>query len=66
MSIKVYDVLGREVTTLVNERKEAGSYAVRWAASNQASGIYFYRIHAVGLKAPGTSFTDVKKMILIR
>jgi hypothetical protein len=55
----VYDLLGREVKTLVNEFKQAGSYNVSLDASELASGVYFYRINA-------GDFTDVKKMMLIK
>ena len=57
--LKVYDVLGNEVTTLVNEVKEQGVYTIKFNASNLSSGIYFYRIEA-------GSFTDSRKMILLR
>jgi hypothetical protein len=57
--LKVYDVLGNEVATLVNEEKPAGSYEVTFDASNLSSGIYFYKINA-------GSFSDTKKMILIK
>jgi hypothetical protein len=60
VTIKIYDLLGREVTILVNnEFKLAGSYEIEWNASNYASGVYFYRIQA-------GDFTDVKKMVLIK
>jgi photosystem II stability/assembly factor-like uncharacterized protein len=57
--LQVYDVLGREVVTLVSEVKQPGSYTVRWDASNNSSGVYYYRLQA------GTA-TQTKKMILIR
>jgi len=57
VSLKVYDVLGNEVATLVNEEKPAGQYEVEFNSSHLASGVYFYRIQA------GT-FSQVKKMIL--
>ncbi len=57
--LAVYDVLGREVTTLVNEMKEAGDYATTWNASAAPSGVYFYRLNA------GT-FTETKKLLLLR
>jgi photosystem II stability/assembly factor-like uncharacterized protein len=44
--MKVYDLLGREVAVLVNEKKEPGSYTVRFDASGLASGVYFYKIQA--------------------
>jgi len=57
--LKVYDILGREVTTLVNEVKQAGTYSVSFDASNLASGIYFYTISA-------GKFHLTKKMLLLR
>ncbi len=59
VSLKVYDVLGNEVSTLVNEYKSAGSYEVNFDASSLSSGVYYYQIK-VG------SFFETKKMILIR
>jgi hypothetical protein len=55
----VYDLLGREVTTLVNEKKGAGSYVATFDARGLASGIYFYRLEANG-------FVQSKKMTLLR
>jgi hypothetical protein len=59
VTLKVYDVLGNELVTLVNEEKPAGSYEVRFDARDLASGIYFYRLNA-------GSFRDTKKMLLLR
>ncbi len=59
VSLKVYDVLGNEVATLVNEEKPAGSFEVSWNADNLPSGIYFYKLQA-------GSFTETKKMILLK
>ena len=59
VSFKVYDVLGREVATLVNEVKQPGEYTVTWDAAREPSGIYFYKL------AAGT-YTDCKKMVLIK
>ena len=59
VQIKVFDVLGKEVSALVNEEKPAGSYEVKFNGGNLASGIYFYRIQA-------GSFIDTKKMILLK
>lgn len=58
-SLKVYNVLGQEVATLVNEELKAGAYEVHWNASTLASGIYFYQITT-------GSFLDMKKMLLIK
>jgi hypothetical protein len=57
--LKVYDVLGNEVATLVNEEKPAGSYEVEFSAAGLSSGIYFYQLQAV-------NFVETKKMILLR
>ena len=59
VSIKVFDVLGREVATLVNEARQPGTYTVTWDASGMASGVYFYR-----LQTSGSIVT--KKMLLLR
>ena len=59
VKLVIFDVLGREVTTLVNEMKLAGDYSVTFDGSGYASGVYFYRIE-VG------DFMDVKKMVLIK
>ncbi len=48
VSLKIFDVLGREVATLVNERQNAGQYQVRFDATRLASGMYFYRLQAGG------------------
>ncbi len=59
VTLKIFDVLGREVATLVNERKGAGRYSVEWKGENQPSGVYLYRIQA-------GSFNETRKMILLR
>lgn len=59
VSLKIYDILGNEVATLVNEEKNRGVYTVKFDASQYSSGIYFYKLHA-------GSFVETKKMILIR
>jgi len=59
LSLRVYNVLGQEVATLVNEQLKAGSYKVEFNASNLASGVYFYRLQA-------GSFTETKKLMLLR
>ncbi|QQS38295.1 MAG: T9SS type A sorting domain-containing protein [Ignavibacteriales bacterium] len=65
-TLKVYDVLGREVATLVNEYKDAGSYEVEFDGTHLASGVYYYRIaiHSDQLKAG--ELIQTKKMILIK
>jgi hypothetical protein len=55
----VYDVLGREVATLVHEVKQAGSYPAIWNAASFGSGIYFCKMQT-------GSFTETKKMLLVK
>jgi photosystem II stability/assembly factor-like uncharacterized protein len=64
--LKVYDVLGREVATIVDERLPAGVYRRSWNAEHSASGIYFARLTAMNSADPGKSFNRVRKMLLIR
>jgi len=59
VSLKVFDVLGKEVATLVDEFRNAGAYEINFDASDLPSGIYFYRMTA-------GNFTETKKMILTR
>ena len=63
VTIKVYDMLGREVVLLVNEIKDAGYYTSEFDGTNLASGVYFYRITADG---EGKNFSRIIKMILIK
>lgn len=55
----VYDILGKEITTLVNEKLNLGSYSVDWNADEYPSGVYFYRIETDG-------FADTKRMLLLK
>jgi hypothetical protein len=57
--LKVFDILGREVVTLVNEEKPAGSYEIVFNAANLPSGIYFYRLQA-------GDYIETKKMVLMK
>lgn len=59
VSLKVYDISGREISSLVNEIKEAGYYTVQFDGTNFSSGVYFYKMQA-------NDFVSVKKMILVK
>ena len=65
-TLKVYDALGKEIATLVNEEKPAGTYEIDFDAKNLSSGIYFYRIAIHSDKLTAGSFVETKKMILLR
>lgn len=66
VSIKVYDILGKEVATLVNQKQNAGSYSITFSANNLGSGVYFYKITAAPVGGQAGTFTDIKKMILVK
>ncbi len=63
VTLRVYDILGREITTLVNEYKQAGSYNVEFNAAELSSGIYFYKITANGKTG---KYTAINKMQLLK
>ncbi|MGB3016642.1 MAG: T9SS type A sorting domain-containing protein, partial [Ignavibacteria bacterium] len=57
--LKVFDALGREVRTLVNEQKSPGSHSVSFDGSGLSAGVYYYRLNA-------GEYSDVKKMLLVK
>lgn len=59
VTVKIYDVLGNEISTIVNEEKPAGEYVVEFGGDGLTSGIYFYQLRA-------GDYTDTKKMILLK
>jgi len=59
VQIKIFDILGREISTLVNEQLKPGTYEVDWNAANYPSGVYFYKLITDG-------FTETRKAILIK
>jgi len=59
VSLKIYDLQGREVATIFSEEIPAGDYTRQWDATDLSSGIYFYRLQA-------GSYSEAKKLILLR
>jgi beta-glucanase (GH16 family) len=59
VSLKIYDVLGREIITLASEKMNAGTYMKTWNASNMPSGVYFYQLKA-------GSYADTKKLLILK
>jgi hypothetical protein len=59
VTLKIYDVLGREIKTLVNKQQTPGNYSVKFNAANLPSGVYFYRLRA-------GDFVKIKKMVLLK
>jgi hypothetical protein len=64
--LEVFDMLGRKVSTLVNERKAAGSYQVNFNAATLASGIYFYRLDARSSGSQAGTFSETRRMMLVK
>lgn len=58
VKLVIYDLLGKEIATLINQQMQPGSYSVDWDASNYPSGVYFYKLET-------ESFTESKKMVLV-
>ena len=63
MSLKVYDLIGREVATLVSEEMKVGNYEATFDASSIPSGVYFYKLTAAGT---AVDFVQTKKMMLVK
>lgn len=59
ISLKIYDILGREVAILVNEKQDAGNHTVQWNAANYTSGVYFYKLST-------ENFEQTKRMLLTK
>ena len=64
--LKIYDVLGKEVETLVNEEKTTGIYEVKFNAKNLTSGVYFYKLKATPIGGQAGEFIQTKKMLLLK
>jgi hypothetical protein len=59
VTLKVFNILGEEVTTLVSDRLFTGSYSYEWDASNLANGVYLYRLQA-------GDYIETRKMVVMR
>jgi hypothetical protein len=66
VSLRIYDVMGQEIATLVDETEQAGSRQVQWSPNQLASGVYYYRLEASSLNDPAKIFSQVKKVLLVR
>jgi hypothetical protein len=67
VSLKVFDLLGNEIITLVDEEKSPGVYEVEFNAQGISSGIYFYKLQASDPEAgSGQGFVETRKMILLK
>jgi hypothetical protein len=59
VKLNIFDILGKQVATLLNEEKEAGFYEVNWDSDNSPSGVYMYRLQA-------GNYTECKKLIIVQ
>ncbi len=66
VTLTVYNLLGQPAGTLVGGAESAGYHEIQWSGSGMASGVYYYRIRAVSLSDPATTFSQVKGMILAK
>jgi len=66
VTLKIYNVLGQVIAMLSDEVQSAGYRSATWVATDAASGIYFYRLEAISIVEPTKSFTQVKKMVLVK
>lgn len=66
VELRVYDVLGREVGQLINEERQAGIYDVPFDGTYLSSGVYYYRIQVTSVLTPEKSFTEMKKLMLMK
>jgi len=62
----VYDMLGQEIATLANGIQNAGYRSVEWRALGVTSGVYFYRLEAMSAEAPGKTFMQIRKLLLLK
>ncbi len=67
-TLKIYNTLGEEVTSLISERLNAGTYSKNWNAANMASGIYFYRLFVLteGQNGQAGSYIETKKLVFLK
>ena len=63
----IYDVLGREIATLINEQLQPGTYETEWDASNIASGVYFYKLVVSDASTPlSITYSETRKMVMVK
>jgi hypothetical protein len=67
VTLQIYDVTGREIATLVDEKSSAGDYRVKFNGKNLPSGIYFYRLNARDIsKSAKSLFSQTRKLVLLK
>ncbi|MBK7255244.1 MAG: T9SS type A sorting domain-containing protein [Ignavibacteria bacterium] len=66
VSLKIYDIKGKEIETLINRKQTAGSYDINFDAGNLPSGVYFYKLVVSSSNQTAGEFSETKKMSLIK
>jgi predicted small secreted protein len=66
VKLKVFNVLGQEMATIVDGKRDAGSYSVEFDATNLSSGVYFYKLEATALNDPASTFAQTRKMVVVK
>jgi hypothetical protein len=66
VSLRVYNLLGQVVATLIDDVEESGYKSVSWDAATLPSGVYFYRLEANAVDNPANSFSEIRKMLTIK
>jgi hypothetical protein len=66
VTLKIYDVLGNEIATLVDEEKPAGIYEIVFEAAGLPSGVYYYQLRAMPIGRKAANFVDTRKMIFLK
>jgi len=66
VTIKVYNIIGKEIVTLVNKEQNTGTYEVQFSNNLLPGGIYFYKLEAVGPTGKTINYTETRKMILLK
>jgi hypothetical protein len=66
VTVSIYNLLGEKLETLVDGTENAGFKSVEWNAAKNGSGIYFYRLEATPAEGSGSTFLQVKKMLVVR
>ncbi len=65
VTLNIYDILGREITTLVNKTMTTGTYTVEWDGTNEPSGVYFYQLR-IRNEELGIEYDQTRKMVLLK
>jgi hypothetical protein len=66
VTFRIFDLAGREVQSLMNKPMDAGYHSVKWSAKSATTGVYYYRLDATSVSDPTKTFTQTRKMVLMR